>query len=142
MDGGQSVLRAPLAYYLPAALVGKVAGVGVADTALLIWTAIGVALFLALAVERATTFRAALIIVAVLVLFSGMDLLGTVLRGGFGLAAHLRPVDHLEWWATRFQYSSHTTQLFWVPNHALPGWIATSCSFGTRTTPRSCGCCP
>jgi hypothetical protein len=34
--------------------------------------------------------------------------------------------DHLEWWAGRFQYSSHTTQLFWVPNHALPGWIATA----------------
>ena len=124
LGGDPSALRAPLAYYLPAALVGKIVGVRVADTALLAWTAIGVGLFLALAAERVQTFRAAAIMVAVLVLFSGMDLLGTVLRGGFGIAAHIRPVDHLEWWASRFQYSSHTTQLFWVPNHALPGWIA------------------
>jgi hypothetical protein len=31
--------------------------------------------------------------------------------------------NHLEWWAGNYQYSSMTTQLFWVPNHALSGWL-------------------
>jgi hypothetical protein len=32
-------------------------------------------------------------------------------------------MTHLEWWAGTYQYSSMTTQLFWVPNHALGGWL-------------------
>ena len=125
-DGAQLLLRAPLGFYLPAAVAGKVFGLGTADPALLAWTAIGVALFLALAVSRVASLRAATVVVLVLVFFSGMDLVGTVLRGGLQLAGHLRITDHLEWWAERFQYSSNTTQLFWVPNHALAGWIATA----------------
>jgi hypothetical protein len=126
VDAASLLLRAPIGYYLPAALVGKTLGLGTADLALLLWTIIGVALFLALAVSRVAGLRAATVVVLVLVFFSGMDLPGTVLRGGLQLASHLQITDHLEWWAGRFQYSSTTTQLFWVPNHALAGWIATA----------------
>jgi hypothetical protein len=119
------LLRAPLAYYLPAALAGKVLGVASADLALLAWTVLGVALFLAMVAAGVGSLGRVVAVLAVVVLFSGMDLLGTVLRGGLVLASHLTPMDHLEWWAERYQYSSHTTQLFWVPNHALPGWLAT-----------------
>lgn len=124
-DGLPMLLRAPIAYYLPAALVGKVLGVAWADMALYAWTALGVALFLAMAVARAEGDGRVVAVLAVMVLFSGMDLVGTVLRGGLTLAANLTPLDHLEWWGQRYQYSSNTTQLFWVPNHALPGWLAT-----------------
>ena len=37
-----------------------------------------------------------------------------------------QPAEHIEWWSNAFQYSSMTTQLFWVPNHCLPAWIATA----------------
>ena len=124
-DASAMLLRAPIAYYLPAGLVGKVFGVSLADPVLLAWTSVGVALFLAMAVSDLRSFGQVLTVLAVLVLFSGMDLIGTVLRGGLALATNLTPVDHLEWWAQRYQYSSHTTQLFWVPNHAIPGWLAT-----------------
>lgn len=30
---------------------------------------------------------------------------------------------HIEWWAHYFQYSSHTTQLFWVFNQSIPIWV-------------------
>ena len=30
--------------------------------------------------------------------------------------------QHLAWWNPFFQYTSHVTQIFWVPNHAFPGW--------------------
>jgi len=125
-NGAPLALRAPLGYYLPAALCGKLFGLRWADPALLAWTATGVALFLGVAVAHKRTWPAVLVTVVVLVFFSGMDLVGTVIMGGVRLATKLRITDHLEWWAMRFQYSSHTTQLFWVPNHALAGWIATA----------------
>lgn len=118
------LLRAPIAYYLPAALIGKLVGLARVDFLLFLWTALGTGLFLGLAVQQFSTLKAVACVLIVLVFFSGMDLLGTVLKGGWILASNLRITDHLEWWTDRFQYSSHTTQLFWVPNHALPGWIA------------------
>jgi hypothetical protein len=38
-------------------------------------------------------------------------------------AQNLQPSTfHLDSWAGRIQYSSHVTQLFWVPHHAFAGW--------------------
>ncbi len=142
VDGSPLILRAPLGFYLPAALIGKIFGLQWSDPALLVWTVTGVALFLGLAVTRFSTWRSVLVVITVLVLFSGMDIVGTVLRGGFDLAARLRPTDHLEWWAERFQFSSHTTQLFWVPNHALAGWIATALLIRHQANPRFLGILP
>jgi len=31
--------------------------------------------------------------------------------------------SHIEFWADNWQYSSHLTMVFWVPQHALSGWI-------------------
>ena len=119
LDGIETLLRAPIGYFLPAALVGKVLGVRAAEFALLAWTVLGVSLVFALMLRDRPTLKAALIRIVVFIVFSGMDIVGTI--------AHYNPHaigDHLEWWAFLFQYSSQTTQLFWVPNHALPGWIA------------------
>src|SRR5476651_2568561 len=46
MDGHESMLRAPLAYYLTAAFVGKCLGLTAAHLALAAWTALGACLFL------------------------------------------------------------------------------------------------
>ena len=118
---GQSamMLRAPIGFYLPAALIGKMFGIRAAELTLLLWTACGVFLTFMLMLRDDPKPRQILIRLSVFVLFSGMDIVGTV--------THYKPHalgEHLEWWAFLFQYSSHTTQLFWVPNHALPGWIA------------------
>lgn len=121
-DGVSRLLRAPVAYYLPAALIGKAAGLMAAHAAMAAWTAGGAALFL-LQVMSTLPRRlgAAIMAAAVLVLFSGLDIAGTILREP---VAHWDFTKHLEWWAGRYQYSSMTTQLFWVPNHALCGWVA------------------
>jgi hypothetical protein len=119
VGGVEVILRTPVAYYLPAALLGKMFGLERADFLLFLWTALGVALFLVIALSHARTARHVVIAIAVIVFFSGMDVFGTeryfLDRPGL--------TDHLEWWARIFQYSANTTQLFWVPNHALPGWI-------------------
>jgi hypothetical protein len=119
VDGVEIILRTPIAYYLPAAVLGKVFGLEVADFLLFLWTALGVALFLLIALSGARTARHVAIAIVVVIFFSGMDV--------FGVDRYFldRPglTEHLEWWARIFQYSSNTTQLFWVPNHALPGWL-------------------
>jgi len=119
IGGLDTILRAPVAYYLPAALLGKALGVEWADFLLFLWTALGTGLFFVLALSRACTPRHVIIVIVVVVFFSGMDV--------FGIDRYFldRPgvTEHLEWWARIFQYSANTTQLFWVPNHALPGWL-------------------
>ncbi|MGG5889173.1 hypothetical protein ACLF3G_18720 [Falsiroseomonas sp. HC035] len=119
------LLRAPLHYYLPAALAGP----GWAQAALYGWTAIGLALVLALLAGLARQVApgrrgAALLVALVFVGFGGLDLLPNLwldLTEGGGLSAYWGRGG--EWWARIFQYSGHVTLLLWVPNHALAGWI-------------------
>ena len=122
-DGVESLLRAPLGYYMPAALVGKALGLWMAHLAMGLWTAAGVALFL-LQVLSLTPSRTgvALAVIAIIVFFSGFDVLGQIISSPRFLASWTI-TQHLEWWAGAYQYSSMTTQLFWVPNHALGGWL-------------------
>jgi hypothetical protein len=131
-DGGPTLLRAPIGYYLPAALVGKMAGLAAANAALAVWTAAGAALFLLQVLSQVPRrLGAALASVAVIVSFSGLDAVGTVLRAP-GAVAHWDVTRHLEWWAARYQYSSMTTQLFWVPNHALGAWLGVGLLYRLR----------
>jgi hypothetical protein len=122
-DGAQSLLRAPIGYYLPAALVGKWAGLLAAHFAMAAWTALGATLFL-LQVLSQTPSRIgiALTVAAVIVLFGGFDIIGNLLSIPHFMA-RWDVTTRLEWWAGKYQYSSMTTQLFWVPNHALGGWL-------------------
>ncbi len=136
-DGKESLLRAPLGYYLPAALVGKVAGLPVAHMTMALWTAVGATLFLlqvlSLTPSRVST---AVMVVVVVVLFSGFDIIGCLLNYGGRFRANWDIAMHLEWWAGNYQYSSMTTQLFWVPNHALGGWLTIGLLFRDgRETP-------
>lgn len=115
--GDTTFLRAPLGLYLVPALVGKAFGLQAAHLALPIQNA---ALFGSILYVLASAFaprRRATWIVAAFLLFSGWDIIGCIKAGQplyFGA--------HLEWWAGNLQFSSHVTQLFWVPNHAASGW--------------------
>jgi hypothetical protein len=119
--GEEMILRTTLAYFLPAAALGWMLGAGYADAILYLWTGLGVALFLVLLPLPRSAIKLALALAGI-VLFSGMDAVAVILIAGYLPA----PPLHLEWWAHPLQYSSLTTQLFWVPNHALPAWIATA----------------
>ncbi|MGA2399393.1 MAG: hypothetical protein ABSG30_15195 [Steroidobacteraceae bacterium] len=123
-DGATRLLRAPIGFYLPAALVGKWAGLMAAHAAMAAWTAAGATLFLLQVLSSIPSrLGGALVAAAVIVLFSGLDVVGILLHAPAGATAHWDFTWHLEWWAERYQYSSMTTQLFWVPNHALCGWV-------------------
>jgi hypothetical protein len=124
LDGKETLLRAPVAFYLPAALVGKVLGLATAHVTMGIWTASGATLFLLQVLSLTPSrLRVALTVSAVVVLFSGLDIIGSLLNDGPRFRYDWNITTHIEWWAGKFQYSSMTTQLFWVPNHALGGWL-------------------
>jgi hypothetical protein len=118
------LLRAPVAYYLPAAL----AGTAWAGTALWAWTGLGLGLVLALlatlAAEAGLGRRGTLVVWLVFVVFGGGDLLPNLWLDGVegpGVGAIIGRGG--EWWTGEFQYSGHVTLLLWAPNHALPGWL-------------------
>lgn len=106
-----------IAYYLPAAAVGRAVGLIGGHLALAIWTYGGLLLSAAwigrLLGNRAWLFWAGWFFL------SGMDAAGVALRGGGDWT-------FLEWWASLGQYSSNMSLLVWVPQHALPGWITTA----------------
>ncbi|WP_336974003.1 hypothetical protein [Sphingobium aromaticiconvertens] len=109
------VLRAPIGMFLWPALAFKAWGSRAADIALLLQNSALLGTLLALGSTLFPTHRARWVALAVVLAFSGLDALGHILMRG-GLA------DHLEGWAG-LQYSSTITLAFWVPQHALSGWI-------------------
>lgn len=107
------LLRAPIAMFLMPALAAKAAGAG--DIALLIQNGVLAGLLLALGSTLFAAARERRTALIVFLLFSGMDAIGDlILHGGLS--------DHLDDWAD-IQYSSTLTLAFWVPQHAIAGWI-------------------
>lgn len=120
--GTAEILRAPIGMYLFPALAGKLGGMKAADAALLLQNALFLAAVLCLSSVLFKTTRTRLIGAAVFLGFSGMDFVGQMLVDPAHAA---KPTSHLEWWLS-MQYSSTLTLAFWVPNHALPGWLSAS----------------
>jgi hypothetical protein len=111
-----------IGYWLPAAWVGKRLGWEAANAALFLWTWAGVSLVGLLLASRLRwpLWKAALL----LIFFSGLDALGVLLHPASNYPTLWPPIQHLESWAGDLQYSSFTTQLFWVFNQAIPAWLA------------------
>jgi len=116
-----------IAYYLPAALLGKLGGWLLANQVLFAWSWIG--LVLAMLWFITLNRRAAFTVILLFVMFSGLDVIGQMVTRS--VVAPIRPEvrailswDHIEQWSIGWQYSSNATLLFWVPHQALAGWIA------------------
>lgn len=109
------LLRAPIGMFLVPAVVFKILGHHAADIALLVQNTTLIALLLALGSQLFPSSRSSLIGLAIFILFSGMDAIGDLLMQG-------TLTGHMEDWA-EIQYSSTITLLFWVPQHAIAGWV-------------------
>jgi len=113
------MLRLPLGMYLIPGWIGKHAGFAAAEVALLLQNTLLLTAVLALGSTLFAGLRARLIALGVFLGFSGMDVIGALLTG--------YPIySHIEQWNV-YQFSSHITQAFWVPQHALAGWIGALC---------------
>lgn len=120
VDGGPLILRAPIGMYLLPALAGKLGGASAMDWALAGQNGLLLGALLALGSTLFATARARRIALAVVLAFSGMDTLGAMLID----PASLWPLtNHIESWANSLQYSANITLAFWVPQHAMVGWL-------------------
>ncbi|MDO5559664.1 MAG: hypothetical protein Q4F95_08715 [Oscillospiraceae bacterium] len=92
------------------------------NIALLIWSSIGcfIALMLTAMVTASKDKSHPVAAAVMFIMFSGLDVVGKYLTG-------FKRVDHIEWWANYFQFSSISTCLFWVYNQAIVSWIITLC---------------
>jgi uncharacterized membrane protein len=118
--GPINVLVYYVGYWLPSALAGKLFGWKFANFILFLWTWLGVVLtILHLNLKLKTTLFKT---VFLLIFFSGMDALGALFFAK-DYPTLWPPIQHLEIWSGSLQYSSFTTQLFWVFNQAVPAWL-------------------
>ena len=109
------------ALWLPAALMGKIFGVEFGYFFFYIWCTIGVFLFFNYIKDFSKKHY--LLPILIFVFFSGLDFIENFLYGGdpgtiFSKAYHIE-------WSTGYQFSSFTTQLFWVFNQCIPAWLLT-----------------
>jgi len=131
------------AWYLPAAVVGKVAGWAAANHFLFAWGLLGLVLAILWYCLLAGSLR--WVVVVAFFAFSGFDLVGGALLrlprllAGTHLMVSTVPdldvaaraadwADHqiTNWSGSRsWSYLSNLGQLFWVPQMALAGWIVT-----------------
>jgi len=126
-DTGSTGLVYYVAYYLPAAVIGKLGGWDLANLALFSTTLVGA--FLAV-LWLVVLGRGGPVISGILfILFSGMDVLGAALiaKGGPDLPRVFADF-HLEWWVGlgQWQYSSNVSLMYFVPHQALAGWLLTA----------------
>ena len=113
--GGPLILRLPLGMYLLPGLVGQYAGFPAACWALLVQNSLLLTGLLAMGSALFEGTRRQWLALGSFLGFSGMDVLGQWVAGK-SLALHL------EGWAG-VQFSSTITQVFWVPQHAMAGWV-------------------
>ena len=114
LHGTAYFVRAPLGTYLLPAMFGTRC-----ELVLLISNSLRLALVLTLAWHLFKSKRERAITLAVFILFSGWDVVGTAIYSALG--AHLSWIN-IERRNFSYQYSSHVTQAFWVPQHAIAGW--------------------
>jgi hypothetical protein len=109
-------------FWLPAAIIGKLFGLKAGYIVQIIWASTGIFFFYYLIIAKYIK-KIVFWPLLVVIFFSGLDILGIYL-----LRHRISDVPitaHKEWWAVLFQFSSMTTQLFWVFNQAIPAWFAT-----------------
>ncbi len=118
-----AILTYYIGFWLPPAVVGKIFhSTQIGYYAQVLWASIGVFLFFYYVL--ATLKKKTLWPVILFIFFSGLDIIGEFLIHG-GSRTFFNPVSHLEWWYPGMQFSSFTTQLYWVFNQAIPAWIIT-----------------
>ncbi|MEO6339539.1 MAG: hypothetical protein ABIO39_05845 [Caulobacteraceae bacterium] len=127
-DGANWFLRAPLGFYEIPGAIGALFGLKAAHMAVLVQNTAMLAAVLALFVREVDGRWRRLTLLAVFLLFSGLDIIGIAKDWGLAkVQGYPFPFPmHIERWAGDLEYSSMLTDLFWAPNHGLPafGFVA------------------
>ena len=114
-----------IGFWLPAAIIGKLFGLLIGYYFQAVWALLGLVLVYYFMCSRWKQIK--VWPVFVLIFFSGLDIIGAYLTNMD--YTNISDIWHIEWWSSSFQYSSMTTQLFWVFNQAIPIWLITILSY-------------
>ena len=109
-----------IGFWLPSAVVGKLFGLNAGYAFQALWAVLGLFIIYYLISERLSSFSIKSLLC--LIFFSGLDIIGCFL-----LQINLSDFEHflhIEWWSG-FEFSSNTTQLFWVFNQSIYAWLLT-----------------
>jgi len=113
-------------YYLPGGLLGKYTDWLTANVFTWIWSYSGILLsfgwFCFFLSSQLKTSVHVILGSLFFALASGLDFIGYIVTSEAGFVLG----NHIEWWAQIAQISSQTSLLCWVPQHAIPAWIATA----------------
>ena len=121
--GNGGILNYYFAFWLPGALIGKIAGFRIASLFMLLWQTIGVSLFFyyVFRLFKNIKYRYFLIFIS----FSGLNVIGHIIMNiHWGLPLSPIGTTHIDTSMGVFCMSSFITQLFWVFNQSIPAWIA------------------
>ena len=112
-----------IGYWLPAAVVGKVFGLTAGYYFQYVWAIIGI--FIGVVVVNSFLRRWSIWPVIFFIVFSGLDMVGYLLSTDLIDWNYILSFEHMEWWSgyPTFQFSSFTTQLYWVYNQAIYAWV-------------------
>lgn len=113
-----SMLIYYIGFWLPAAIFGKAFGIQAGYYFQVVWAVLGILLFYGLVCIYRRRF--AIWPLVVFIFFSGLDTVGFLITRHPEMITDV--TSHMEWW-TVYQFSSFSTQLFWVFNQAVPAWI-------------------
>ncbi len=121
--GNGGILNYYFAFWLPGAIVGKIAGFRVASLFMLLWQTLGVTIFFYYVCRllKNIKYRYFLIFVT----FGGLNVIGHIIMNKYlNLTIHPIGTTHIDTSMGMFCMSSFITQLFWVFNQSVPAWIA------------------
>lgn len=135
--GTGGILNYYFAFWLPGAIVGKIAGFKAASLFMLLWQTIGVTLFFYYVCRlfRNVKYRYFIIFMA----FGGLNVIGHVIMNKYwGFPIHPIGETHIDTSMGTFCMSTFITQLFWVFNQSVPTWVAVTL-FLQEKDYRKCG---
>ncbi len=131
-DGNRGLIYY-IGYWLPSALIGKIFGFEAGYIFQAFWAILGIFIIyylICLWLKQVSIWP-----LIILIFFSGMDYIGVWILSQPAMDLNL--AEHLEWWAIDFQYSSMTTQLFWVFNQSIPAWVVITLIFVNSSNKRN-----
>lgn len=109
-----------IGYWLPAAIIGKLFGLTAGYVFQYIWAICGI--FIGIVIVNSFLKKWSIWPVILFITFSGLDTVGYALNAEWNF---IMSFGCMEWWAGYpiFQFSSFTTQLYWVYNQAIHAWV-------------------
>ncbi len=113
-----------LGFWLPSAIVGKIAGLQIGYLFQILWAVIGITIAFGMICQYLKKIRITNIII--LIFYSGLDIFLFLLFSKLPIKESLLQIiggRHIELATTYFNSSSNTTLLFWLYNQIIPFWV-------------------